>query len=127
MPQIDAIPVVVRVFGLCAALLAAGGTLPASARSATNLSTLDLQLQPRDVAPPELLESGIGDAPVSAGSQNLPEVVREVDQAQRTEPPKRRLPGSGPLDSVTGDQGVLKDLLENKTIPLFRVTVEPPF
>ena len=50
-----------------------------------------------------------------------------MDQAQRAEPPKRRLPGSGPLDSVTGNQGVLKDLLENKTIPLFRVTVEPPF
>ncbi len=127
MPQIDAIPVVVRVFGLCAGLLVAGGTLPASARSAPKLSTLDLQLRPRDVAPPELLESGIGDAPVSAGSQNLPEVVGEVDQVQRAEPPKRHLSGWGPLDSVTGDQGVLKDLLENKTIPLFRVTVEPPF
>ena len=36
--------------------------------------------------------------------------------------------GSGSArQSWSSDEGVLKELLENKTIPLFRVRVAPPF
>ena len=41
--------------------------------------------------------------------------------------PNRRDPGSGPLGKIGGGEGMLQDLLENKTIPLFRVRMAPPF
>jgi hypothetical protein len=47
-------------------------------------------------------------------------VVEEVDRVGRGEIPSRLSAGS------SGDGGVLEDLLEDKTIPLFRVRVKPP-
>jgi hypothetical protein len=50
--------------------------------------------------------------------------VAEIDQVRRTEIPDRRRAQSG---LEFGDSNLIQELLENKTIPLFRVTVEPPF
>jgi hypothetical protein len=99
----------------------------AAAKPARDLSTLDLSLSPGDVvpaAPPSAPEAGLPRAPYA---QNTPEVVREVDQVRRAGTPNRRESGGGPLGGLTGDDGVLQELLEDKTIPLFRVRVEPPF
>jgi hypothetical protein len=87
---------------------------------------LDLRVQPGDVAPPP--PPLLPDAPVppALGRQSVPEIVSEVDQVQRVETPQKR-EGRGPLGSLSSDEGVLKELLENKTIPLFRVRVTPPF
>ena len=100
---------------------------PAAARSAFDLSQLDLRLNPADVAPetPPLVPRG----PVRPNmhGQSVPEIVGDVDQVRQTETPNRRVAGTGPLGNLTADDGVLKELLENKTIPLFRVRVTPPF
>ena len=48
-------------------------------------------------------------------------MVEEVDRVGRGEIPGRLSAGS------SGDGGVLEDLLEDNTIPLFRVRVKPPF
>lgn len=100
---------------------------PAGATQAQRLSGLDLRLDPKDVAPPEA--GPLPGAPEDADpqKQNLPEIVGEIDQVQRSAVPQKRMPGAGPLDNLSGSQGMLKELLENKTIPLFRVTVPPPF
>jgi hypothetical protein len=55
-----------------------------------------------------------GFSPVSANR------TEEVDRVGRGEIPSRLSAGS------SGDGGVLEDLLEDKTIPLFRVRVKPP-
>ena len=34
---------------------------------------------------------------------------------------------AGSLETIAGDEDLLRQLLENKTIPLFRIRVEPPF
>ena len=113
-------------------LLAVGMTVgvlagPAGATQAQRLSSLDLRLGPSDVAPPEAapLPSAPEDADLQ--HQNLPEIVGETDQVQRSSVPQKRMPGAGPFESLSGSQGMLKELLENKTIPLFRVSVPPPF
>lgn len=108
----------------CAAALAA---VPALARPAADLSELDLRLKPADVAPPPapLQPREPTDPPTRA--QSLPEVVSEVDQVRQSPTPNRRAPGTGPLDDLGGNDGLLQELLENKTIPLFRVRVAPPF
>jgi hypothetical protein len=106
--------------------LAAMGT-PAGATPASGVPSLDLRVQPGDVAlpPPPLLPDA--QVPPALGRQNVPEIVSEVDRPQRTETPQRQKAGAGPLGSLSSDEGVLKELLENKTIPLFRVRVAPPF
>jgi hypothetical protein len=113
---------------IVAGLLAVAAVAPgAAAKPTRDLSTLDLRLAPGDVtptAPPTVPEPGSPRAPYA---QNTPEVVREVDQVRRTGTPNRRDSGSGPLGGLAGDDGVLQELLEDKTIPLFRVRVEPPF
>ena len=101
--------------------------LPAAATSKPNLAGLNLQLNPTDVAPtppPLITEARV---PPKMHEQSTSEIVGDVDQVKQTETPNRRAPGSGPLGSLTADDGVLKELLENKTIPLFRVRVAPPF
>ncbi len=118
-----------RGFGItvcvsCCVALAAG---PALARSAPDLSEMDLRLSPSDVAaahPPRLPGGPV--APRMHG-QSVPEIVGEIDQVQRPETPNRLEAGAGPLGSLSADEGMLKELLENKTIPLFRVRMAPPF
>lgn len=114
-------------------LLAIGMTVgvlagPAGATQAQRLSGLDLRLGPKDVAPPAEA-TPLPSAPEDADpqDQNLPEIVGEIDQVQRSSAPQKRMPGAGPLENLSGSQGMLKELLENKTIPLFRVSVPPPF
>ena len=101
--------------------------LPTAATSQPNLAGLNLQLSPADVAPtpsPLISEARV---PPKMHEQSTSEIVGDVDQVRQTETPNRRVAGSGPLGSLTADDGVLKELLENKTIPLFRVRVAPPF
>jgi hypothetical protein len=114
-----------------AALLVACGTiplaLPASARSAPDLSGLDLRLTPSDVAPATPPRIPEGRVAPRMHDQSVPEIVGEVDRVKQTETPNRRVAGTGPLGDLSIDEGVLEELLENKTIPLFRVRVAPPF
>ena len=48
------------------------------------------------------------------------DVVEEVDRVGRGEIPSR-------LSAGSGGGGVLEELLEDNTIPLFRVRMKPPF
>lgn len=125
-----------RRHGTAAMLVAAAfvcAACPAAARSAPDLAGLNLRLQPTDVVPPA--PPGPPRVPVATNQhdprnlhgQSVPEIVGEVDKAKPTETPNRRAPGSGPLGDLTVGEGMLQEFLENKTIPLFRVRVAPPF
>lgn len=112
---------------MCAAGLVLAVAPVAEARSAASQPSLDLRLQPSDVRPspvPQLPE--ISAAP-DVRAQNVPEVVGEIDRVKPSVTPNRRDPGSGPLGNLGGDGSMLQELLENKTIPLFRVRMAPPF
>ncbi len=116
--------------GVVALLVLGGGvllTLPASARSAPDLAGLDLRLQPSDVV--SALPPGLSDTPVPPRmhDQSVPEIVSDVDRVAETPTPNRRVAGTDALGDLSFGEGVLQDLLENKTIPLFRVRVAPPF
>jgi hypothetical protein len=101
--------------------------LPAGATSASQPAKLDLRLTPTDIAPaapPRLPQATV--AP-RMHDQGVPEIVGEVDRVKQTETPNRRLAGTGPLGDLAIGEGMLQELLENKTIPLFRIRVAPPF
>ncbi|MGD9507320.1 MAG: hypothetical protein AB7I59_12250 [Geminicoccaceae bacterium] len=105
----------------CLVLTVAG---PASA--AQGLSGLDLRLKPGDVAPsPPAPYRAVTGAPTLAElAMNL---ASTLDQGPQAQTPNRRKSGTGSLDALAGDDEFLKQLLEDKTIPLFRIRVEPPF
>jgi hypothetical protein len=96
---------------------------PAAARPQPDLAELDLRVRPADVAAPKRPKLAEPLAPVSAppASAMPPDVVEEVDRVGRGENPSRLSGGS------SGDGGVLEELLEDNTIPLFRVRMKPPF
>ena len=96
---------------------------PAAARPQPDLAELDLRVRPADVAAPKRPKLAEPLAPVSAppASAMRPDVVEEVDRVGRGEIPSRLSGGS------SGDGGVLEELLEDNTIPLFRVRMKPPF
>ena len=99
------------------ALAAAAGARPQQ----PDLAKLDLRVRSADVAAPKRPESAEPPAPAPAStSATRSDVVEEVDRAGRGEIPSRLSAGS------SGDGGVLEDLLEDHTIPLFRVRVKPP-
>ena len=105
------------------ALAAVAGCLALTAadpsRAAQDLSGLDLRLKPADVAPsPPPPFRSVTDAPSSDELETND--VATLDQAPQTETPNRR-------KTIAGDEDLLRQLLENKTIPLFRIRVEPPF
>ena len=109
----------------CCALLLLAAPSHAQARPNPTPVKYDLRVQPSDVQP------DAGDLPAEAlGSDDpggpfaTPEAMAEADRLQRTEIPNRRR-GSNAVQP--GEGNFLQDLLQNKTIPLFRVTVEPPF
>jgi hypothetical protein len=87
---------------------------------------LDLEVRPGDVAvpkrPPFVSPAPVQDAGGS-GTPVLPEIAGEVDRVERREIPNG--PRGTPLGSEAAD-GFLEELIEGKTIPLFRVTVKPP-
>jgi hypothetical protein len=99
----------------------------AEARQTTERAAIDLKVRPGDLrrsAAPRPLPS-IGAAPVSEASQVDPRnPVEETDRVQRVGTPNQRHGGNG---IQLGGGGILQELLEDRTIPLFRVTVEPPF
>jgi hypothetical protein len=111
-------------FSLALGLLT--GPAVAVAKPASGLSGLDLRLSPNDVAPPQPPVLPGSPEPSALHRQNIPEIVGEIDQVQRSDAPQKRTV-TGPLESLSGNQSVLKELLENRTIPLFRVSVPPPF
>ena len=96
---------------------------PAAARSQPDLAELHLRIRPADVAAPKRPKLAEPLEPLSAppASAVPPDVVEEVDRVGRGEIPSRLSAGSG------GDGGVLQELLEDNTIPLFRVRMKPPF
>jgi hypothetical protein len=90
------------------------------------LSGLDLRLKPTDVAPPPPPPyRSVTGAPST--EELATDAAGTLDQAPQTQTPNRRRAGSGSLDTFAGDDELLKQLLEDKTIPLFRIRVEPPF
>ena len=86
---------------------------------------LDLRLDSTDVAPappPPFRSFTTGPADESANGS-----VGAIDQAPVNETPNRRKAGTGTLDNLAGDDELLKQLLEDKTIPLFRIRMQSPF
>jgi hypothetical protein len=109
-----------------AVLLMAAGS--AGARQKTDLSGLDLEVRPGDVGLPPYRPLAERLLPPEKRSTpdpyRLPGLVDEPDRLQRTEIPNQR---HGQGGSDTGDGGILEELIENRTIPLFRVRMQPPF
>lgn len=119
-----------RRHGRAALLIAAGivcAAGPVAARSAPDLAGMNLRLEPTDVVPPAPPEQPRVPVAANLHGQSVPEIVGEVDKVRPAETPNRRAPGSGPLGNLTVGEGMLQEFLENKTIPLFRVRVAPPF
>ncbi|MFO1047671.1 MAG: hypothetical protein U1E52_07205 [Geminicoccaceae bacterium] len=112
-----------RIAGMVAiALLPA---IAGDAYAASELQGLDLRLNPGDVrpaAPPPYRSV----AKAEPEAQPETDSVAMLDQGPITRAPNRRKAGTTSLESLTGDEDLLKELLENKTIPLFRLTVEAP-
>ena len=102
--------------------------LPAVARSAPDLGQLDLTVRPADVAAPPrsiLAEPLPPLAHPPAGPMANP--VDEIDKVEPNPTPNRGPSLLGPLGGLGGEEGgVLQELLENKTIPLFRVRMKSP-
>jgi hypothetical protein len=116
-----------RLLAWSVALVLSIGSASVSARSGPNLSDLDLSLEPTDVAPPQSSPTAELGSIRGRSAQTTSEIVGEVDRAKSNPTPTRMAPDLGPLSSLAGDEGLLKELLEDKTIPLFRIRVEPPF
>lgn len=99
--------------------------LPALARPQPKPQRIDLSVRPADVRlqrPVAVLEPVVEEPAIPGVGPADP--VAEVDRVARTEIPDRRRARSG---LQLGDSGLLQELLEDQTIPIFRVTVEPPF
>jgi hypothetical protein len=115
------------VAAVLAAVLLAGTATPAVARQNFDMRDLDLDVRPGDVAAPKR-PPFVAPAPArdtaGSGTPVLPEVFEEVDRVERQDIPNGRR--GTPLGSQAGD-GFLEELIDGKTIPLFRVTVQPPF
>jgi hypothetical protein len=100
---------------------------PANARPQPKPARLDLSVRPgdlRSMPAASLPVLGEPERAVEASMLAPTDPVAEIDQVRRTEIPDRRRAQSG---LEFGDSNLIQELLENKTIPLFRVTVEPPF
>lgn len=100
---------------------------PADARPQPKPTRLDLSVRPADLRPMPATSLPVLDEPEGAVEASMlapTDPVTEIDQVRRTEIPDRRRAQSG---LEFGDSNLIQELLENKTIPLFRVTVEPPF
>jgi len=115
---------------VAAALVAILGLLApavAEARQTTERAAIDLKVRPGDLrrsAAPRPLPS-VGAVPAGEPAEvDLRNPVEETDRVQRIETPNQRHGGNG---IQLGGGGFLQELLEDRTIPLFRVTVEPPF
>ena len=99
--------------------------LPLAARPQPKPVRMDLAVRPADVRlkpPVVVFEPAFEEPEVPGVGPANP--VAEIDQVDRTEIPDRRRAKSG---LEIGDSDLLQELLEDKTIPIFRVTVEPPF
>lgn len=109
----------------CCAFLLLAAPSQTQARPSPLPPNLDLRVQPGDVQPDtDDLPIGVQGVNDVGGPFATPEAMAEADRMQRTEIPNRR---RGPGAVQPGEGNFLQDLLQNKTIPLFRVTVEPPF
>lgn len=110
----------------CCMLLLSASPMQAQARSSRDVPGLDLRVRPGDVPPDPsdlLAEEPMPDEN-AGGPFATPEAMAAADRVQRSEIPDRRRG----LNALQAGQGsFLSEFLENKTIPLFRVTVEPPF
>ena len=108
-----------------AALLAIATLCPPLAAAATaRPPRLDLKVAPSDVAPAEP-RPALPDEPDAKGTQ--PDAITEIDRGRHGETRGRVTAKTGTLDGFALGDGLLQDLLEDKTIPLFRVKVAPPF
>jgi hypothetical protein len=101
------------------ALLWAALAAPATARPQPPLADLDLKVRPGDVKMPQ--SPALAEPLPATARPAAPDLVEEVDRVERGDLPYR-------LSGRAGDEGgILEDLLEDKTIPLFRVRMKPPF
>ncbi|MEK0084067.1 hypothetical protein [Benzoatithermus flavus] len=100
---------------------------PALARSKPHLKELDLDIRPGDVAlqPRAPTAEPLTDA--ADIGQDLPidpNAVAQTDQIERTELPRQRRSEGG---DGSGEGSVLEQILQDHTIPLFRVRMNSPF
>lgn len=101
---------------------------PAEARPQRDLGRIDLRIRPGDL---KFAPSHRPLVPYAAATADeeaayaLAEQVEATDRARRSEIPDRRRDQN--LLDIGSDGSFLEELLENQTIPLFWVTVEPPF
>lgn len=94
--------------------------------AAQELSGLDLRLKPTDVAPPPPPPyRSVTGAP--SADELAADESSSLDRGPQIQTPNRRRDGTGSLETLTGNDELLAQLLEDKTIPLFRIRVEPPF
>ncbi len=102
---------------------------PSFARPQRDLARVDLRIRPGDLKPaPEArrpLVPFAASAPAGQPVYALSDRVEANDRVRDSEIPDRRREQN--LLGIGSKGSLLEALLENQTIPLFRVTVEPPF
>jgi hypothetical protein len=101
-------------------------TGPALARPKPALKDLDLDVRTGDVKVQPRPPLAAPPPPVAApsGPPIDPNALAQTDQVERGEIPNRRRGATG-IDS--GEGSVLEQLLEDHTIPLFRLKMDSPF
>ncbi len=101
---------------------------PAVGRPAPDLERMDLTVRPADVAAPpkSVLDEALPPF-VDATNEPAANQVDEVDKVRPNLTPNKGPSLLGPLGDLGGQEGgALQELLENKTIPLFRVRMKSP-
>lgn len=110
------------------ALILAIWSAPAVGRQAPDLERMDLTVLPADVAAPpkSVLDEALPPF-VDATNEPAANQVDEVDKVRQNPTPNKGPSLLGPLGDLGGQEGgALQELLENKTIPLFRVRMKSP-
>jgi hypothetical protein len=97
---------------------------PAEARPKPHLKELDLDARPGDVKlQKKPWRVRLRDEAGFAGGLPIdPNALAQTDQMERSEIPKRR----GESGTSSGEGSVLEQLLEDHTIPLFRLRMDSP-
>lgn len=120
-----------RTLGLVAGAFLVSLTAPVEARPERGLSRVDLSVRPGDLKlppTPKPMAPLVSTEPATAAGEPvyaLSDQVEATDRVRRGEIPDRRRLQNGL--GIGPDSGLLAELLEDQTIPLFWVTVEPPF
>lgn len=99
---------------------------PALARPKPDLKGLDLEVRPGDVKlkPRKPLLQALPEPKGPEAALPIdPNTMAQTDQVERTEIPRQRRDG----ETGSGEGSVLEQILEDHTIPLFRLRMDSPF